>query len=164
MEIMETAAQVAARHPVEGRLQARSVLRHGEKPQGLPCKDQKDYDQTVTQQVKTWQAEGFHTIALITKTAADAAKLYRAMGKDVGAHLFKEGDLHYEGGVLILPASLAKGLEFDCVIVCGADAASWPDDAFLSRVMYVLVTRPLHRLAAAWVGERTALLPDGALA
>ena len=36
VEIMTLASRVAARHPVEGQLEARPVLRHGEAPRGIP--------------------------------------------------------------------------------------------------------------------------------
>ena len=36
--------------------------------------------------------------------------------------LLAEGDTAYAGGLLVLPAALAKGLEFDCVIVAECNA------------------------------------------
>ena len=59
---------------------------------------------------------------------------------------------------MILPASMVKGLEFDCVAVCNAGAEEFPDDPFQCRVLYVLVTRPLHRLRLFAAGEMTPLL------
>ena len=78
--------------------------------------------------------------------------------------LLAEGDASYTGGLLVLPAALAKGLEFDCVIVGECSAENVPDDAFLSRVLYVLLTRPLHHLALVHTGALTPLIPSDALA
>lgn len=61
----------------------------------------------------------------------------------------------------MLPAALAKGLEFDCVIVAECNAEVFPDDPFLCRVLYVLLTRPLHRLALVHTGVMTPLVPGG---
>ena len=59
---------------------------------------------------------------------------------------------------MILPASMVKGLEFDCVAVCNASAEKFPDDPFLCRVLYVFVTRPLHQLRLFATGSMTPLL------
>ena len=61
---------------------------------------------------------------------------------------------------MILPASIAKGMEFDCVGICDASAENFPEDEFLCRVLYVMMTRPLHRLSIWHRGELTPLLPD----
>jgi DNA helicase-2/ATP-dependent DNA helicase PcrA len=61
---------------------------------------------------------------------------------------------------LVIPAALVKGLEFDCVLVANADADAYPDEPFFCRLLYVLCTRPLHRLALAYAGEKSRLLAD----
>ena len=53
---------------------------------------------------------------------------------------------------------MVKGLEFDCVAVCDASAASFPDDPFLCRMLYVMSTRPLHHLMYFASGEASPLL------
>ena len=90
--------------------------------------------------------------------AEQAKKLYRAIESETGAIFLQEGDPEYRGGVLILPAGMAKGMEFDCVGICNASAEQFPDDEFLSRVLYVMMTRPLHRLCIWHCGEITPLL------
>ena len=74
-------------------------------------------------------------------------------------HLLSESDAEYRGGVLILPASICKGMEFDCVGICDASAESFPEDEFLCRVLYVMMTRPLHRLCLWYKGEISPMLP-----
>ena len=105
-----------------------------------------------------WQQEGYHSIALIEKTAEQARKLQRKIGAELGAHLLSETDAEYRGGVMILPASIAKGMEFDCVGICDASAENFPEDEFLCRVLYVMMTRPLHRLCIWHRDEPSPLL------
>ena len=107
-----------------------------------------------------WQAEGYHTIALITRTAAEAAKLHQALKKTLPVRLLRAEDTDYQGGILVVPAAMVKGLEFDCVAVCNASAEAFPDDPFLCRILYVMATRPLHRLAFFATGAPSPLLPD----
>ena len=58
----------------------------------------------------------------------------------------------------VLPAALAKGLEFDCVLIADAEASQYPDERFYAKLFYVLCTRPLHRLRLFAAGEMTPLL------
>ena len=58
----------------------------------------------------------------------------------------------------ICSASIAKGMEFDCVGICDASAENFPEDEFLCRVLYVMMTRPLHRLCIWHRDEPSPLL------
>ena len=158
VEIMDLAQTVAARYPIPGIGKTKPVLRHGEPPRIIPASGEKERLALIRGQVRAWQQEGFHSIALIEKTTEQARKLYNAIGKELNARLFSETDSDYHGGVMILPASIAKGMEFDCVGICDASAENFPDNEFLCRVLYVMMTRPLHRLCIWYKGPVTPLL------
>jgi DNA helicase-2/ATP-dependent DNA helicase PcrA len=49
-------------------------------------------------------------------------------------------------------------MEFDCVGICNAPVENFPEDEFLCRVLYVMMTRPLHRLCIWHRGELSPLL------
>ena len=162
VEIMELAQSVAARYPISGVAGTKPVLRHGEPPRIVRAAGERERLSLIREQVRAWLAEGFHSIALIEKTEAQARKLFRDLGKDLDARLLSETDPDYRGGVMILPASIVKGMEFDCVGVCDASADNFPEDEFLCRVLYVMMTRPLHRLCVWHRGAPTPLLADAA--
>ena len=159
VEIMDLAQAVAGRYPIPGVGETKPVLRHGKPPEIIPAASEKERLAMIRERIREWQREGFHSIALIEKTEAQARKLFRAIGPETGARLLSENDTDYKGGVMILPASIAKGMEFDCVGICDASAENFPEDEFLCRVLYVMMTRPLHRLAVWYKGERTPMLP-----
>ena len=159
VEIMNLAQTVARRYPIPGIGNTRPVLRHGKTPEIIPVLSEEDRISRICAQVRSWQEEGFHSIALIEKTAEQAKKLHRAIANETGASLLSENDREYKAGVMVLPASMAKGMEFDCVGVCNASAENFPDDEFLSRVLYVMMTRPLHRLTLWHTGSISPLLP-----
>ena len=161
VEIMDLAQAVAARWPIDGICETKPVLRHGEEPRIVRAQNEKERLALIRDQVRAWQAEGYHSIALIEKTAEQAGALFRRIGAELGARLLSETDAEYRGGVMILPASIAKGMEFDCVGVCDASAESFPDDEFLCRVLYVMMTRPLHRLCVWHKGDPSPMLPAG---
>ena len=161
VEIMNLAQIVAAKYPIPSVRESRPVLRHGEPPRILPAAGEKERLSLLRDQVLSWQREGFHSIALIEKTADQARKLFRAIGPELNARLLSESDSDYRGGVMILPASIVKGMEFDCVAVCDASRENFPSDEFLCRVLYVMLTRPLHRLTVVHKGALSPLLEDG---
>ena len=48
--------------------------------------------------------------------------------------------------MLILPIENAKGLEFDSVIIADANSDYYKDDLLSIKLLYVAITRALHRL------------------
>ncbi len=162
VEIMELARSVAAKYPVPGVGDTRPVLRHGRAPEIIRADGEKDRIRRIRDQVLAWRREGFHSIALIEKTGKRARALHRMLEEDTGARLLTESDTDYEGGILVLSAGLVKGMEFDCVALCEASRELFPEDEFLCRLLYVSMTRPLHRLSIFHTGELTPLLAEGA--
>ncbi len=159
VEIMNLAQAVAGRRPIPGISAARPVLRHGEMPRILRAGSEKERLSMMEEQVRSWQKEGFYSIALIEKTAEQARSLFRRIDPRLNAHLLSETDSEYRGGVMILSSAIAKGMEFDCVGICDASAENFPEDEFLCRVLYVMMTRPLHRLCIWHRGEPSPMLP-----
>lgn len=158
-EIMALASRVAARHPVPGQQTALPVLRHGEEPVISVFSTDKERYAALRQQARQWLNDGYRSIALIEKSRPSAERLYKLLKDDLPVQLLKEEDTDYQGGLLILPAAMVKGLEFDCVALCNASEAQFGDDPFLCRVLYVALTRPLHRLRVLATGKLTPLLP-----
>ena len=158
VEIMSLAQSVAGKHPIADVRETKPVLRHGEAPRILRAANEKERLAQIRDQAQAWRREGFHSIALIEKTAEQARKLFRTLGKELDARLLSETDSDYRGGIMILPAGIVKGMEFDCVAVCDASEENFPEDEFLCRVLYVMMTRPLHRLSVFHKGELTPLL------
>lgn len=158
-EIMTLASRVAVRHPVPGQQTAQPVLRHGEEPVISVFSTDKERYAALRQQARQWLNEGYRSIALIEKSRPSAERLYKLLKDDLPVRLLKEEDTDYQGGLLILPAAMVKGLEFDCVALCNASEAQFGDDPFLCRVLYVALTRPLHRLRVLATGRLTPLLP-----
>ena len=158
VEIMDLAQKIAGRYPIGGIRETKPVLRHGEAPQIIRAESEKQRLSLIRDQVLSWQREGYHSIALIEKTAEQARNLFRRIGPGLDARFLSENDSDYRGGVMILPAGIAKGMEFDCVGICDASSDNFPDDEFLSRVLYVMATRPLHRLRIWYKGSLTPLV------
>ena len=61
-------------------------------------------------------------------------------------------------GVVLLPLRVAKGLEFDHVIVPDAQEEVYPDTPLARRRLYTALSRAMHRVTVLAQGEMTPLL------
>lgn len=157
VEIMELAEKCAARHRDGHVTGAKPVLRHG-----LPPKIEKNEKgaETLAREVDAMRQAGCKTIALISKMPSDCKKIFGSLKNRIeGIKLMKAEDDKYTGGIMVLPAYLCKGLEFDGVIICDADEGMYPDDKLHCNMLYVCLTRPLHLLTVFYNESLTRLLP-----
>ncbi|NEU36591.1 helicase, partial [bacterium LRH843] len=63
---------------------------------------------------------GYNSIAIICKSAEESASAYEALANIKELKLLKSNSLEYEQGVVVVPAYLSKGIEFDAVIIYNA--------------------------------------------
>ena len=61
-------------------------------------------------------------------------------------------------GVVIMSLRLAKGLEFDHVIIPDASAETYPDTPLARRRLYTAVSRAMHKVTLLSQGELSPLL------
>ncbi|MBR3928219.1 MAG: UvrD-helicase domain-containing protein [Clostridia bacterium] len=158
IEIMTSALTIAKRRPTPNQTEVRPVERHGEKPVFQAFKTQNEGVERINDIVRKWKADGLTTIAVIDRTEKDAKKLASLLAPDINAAYLNVNDSAYSGGVSVVPASSAKGLEFDGVIIANADEATYPDHDLDARLLYVCMTRPLHRLHVLYKNALTPLL------
>ena len=144
IEIMEFAEHVASRYASDTRKSAKPVLRHGKKPEIIYTNDVVN---DITARISNMQKLGHKSIAVVEKLPSDCSKLHKSLQKSIpGIHLLHDSDTRYKAGVMVVPAHLCKGLEFDCVIVANAGENNFPDDELHANLLYVTLTRPLHEL------------------
>ena len=119
------------------------VIRHGSPVEYHKIKDKPALAKAIDETIVLWQNEGCRSIAVIVKTAKEC----KALQKLLTTHppIIAEEAEEYEGGLLIVPSYLVKGLEFDGVIV--ADAENYQDEALDIKLLYIAMTRALHKLA-----------------
>ena len=102
------------------------------------------------------------SIAVIGRNEPALRELLKALPKSLNAKLLNGDDPEALGGVMLAPAGAVKGLEFDAVILADVSCDAFPADSRSARLLYVCVTRALHKLAILHEGELTPLL-NGAL-
>ncbi|HZW82087.1 MAG TPA: UvrD-helicase domain-containing protein [Candidatus Deferrimicrobium sp.] len=129
-----------------------TVARHEARPAMIHRASQSDLDQAISQDIATYLDQGFESIAVICKTQQEAERLYQRLGKLSKVKLVSDKDTSIGKGVLIISAYLAKGLEFDVVLVYNASIQNY-SDRYDRKLLYVACTRALHRLALYYTGE-----------
>jgi DNA helicase-2/ATP-dependent DNA helicase PcrA len=161
IEIMEFAGRVAARHPFAGQRDAKPVLRHG-KPPEVAKLPEKQPEAVIADKVRELLVAGMKTVAVVHKQPAACETLYKKLKSrlDAPLSLYRDGDDDYRGGAMVIPAHMVKGLEFDAIVLADAGEAQFPDDPLHARLLYVCLTRPLHRLVCYYSGEISKLLAD----
>ncbi|HET7560672.1 MAG TPA: UvrD-helicase domain-containing protein [Limnochordia bacterium] len=130
-----------------------ATLRSGPRPVLTASKGRAAQHAAIARELAALQADGMQSIAVICKTAAEAKAAHAALRK-TGAHLVSSSDADLKDGVLVIPSYLAKGLEFDAVVIY--DAAAYRTDGE-RRALYTACTRALHRLHVHRLGEAPLL-------
>lgn len=102
-----------------------AILRSGPPPRVVHLKDDAVRNEAVIRDVADLKAQGMRSIALICKTEAEAARVHAQLGGVLGAGRVRADGRDPSSGVVVIPAYLAKGLEFDAVLVADAGASTY---------------------------------------
>ncbi|MFC7785250.1 RNA polymerase recycling motor HelD [Rossellomorea sp. GCM10028870] len=140
------------RRLVPGGDQISPFDREGDKPVLTRVTDHDELHSRIAAKIEEWKDRDYHSIAVICKSARESEAAYASLRGVEGIKLMKSASLEYEQGVIVIPAYLAKGIEFDAVILYDASASSYGDDS-LSRLFYTACTRAMHELQLFSVGE-----------
>lgn len=160
VEIMNTALRVALKRPVPGQTEVKPVLRHGPEPEIIAFSKPAEQTVQIERLIRGWQSDNVKTIAVIDRTDAQLKALLKALPADLNARILDVNGELYEGGVLLARAGDIKGFEFDGVIIANASEARFPNTELDARLLYVCLTRPLHRLACLYEKTLTPLLAE----
>ncbi len=159
IEIMNAANEVLMTNPISGLLPATPVVRHGDRPVVYRCENEEKQIALLQSKIREHMDENYKTIAIICKTDQECQKVKDRLDPNIGQefNLLGAQDLSYDGGMIILPSYLAKGLEFDAVIICVFDE-DYLANPLDTKLLYVGMTRALHRLDIICKKDGMALL------
>lgn len=144
--------------PQESQTKADSSIRPGRKPEviGLP---HGSFGEGIIDQISQLKAGGMGSIAIVCKTAGIARKLYEKLKPKMELNLIIDDEGVLGSIPVVLPIYLAKGLEFDAVIIPDADAESYRQEPD-RKVLYTACTRALHRLILIHAAELSPLVRE----
>ena len=144
---------------LEQSTEIKSFNRKGDEPQLYAEKDQSSYHDLIVSEVNSCLEMGYQSIGLICKTEKSARFLFERLKDKADVQLIKNESTTDLQGVFIIPVYMSKGLEFDAVLICDADAETYhsQDD---KKLLYIACTRALHRLNLFCKGEASPLLDE----
>lgn len=147
----------------QGSTRAIPVYEIGRKPTLEKMSSQADGICRTIRKIADFLAQGAKSIGIIVKHEEAAADLHERLlpaAAEAGIvqpfHLVSGQAASYQGGISVLPVSLAKGLEFDSVILW--NAAEYTADPLNRRLLYVALSRAMHGLHVMYQGTLTLLL------
>jgi DNA helicase-2/ATP-dependent DNA helicase PcrA len=135
-----------------------AIERHGEAPQMVKCKHHAEELERLSAMLHEFSHSDYNTLSLICKTQQQAHKFHAALtAQGHTLQLLSEDSLLFHKGIILCTAHLAKGLEFDCVII--PDVTERAYNSSLERnLLYVACTRAMHRLTLTYTGKRSPLV------
>ena len=126
--------------------------RHDEMPIIAQQENEGQMLEWVEDKVKEYQENGYETIAIICKSQKDVNHVYSKLANKIELHKLNTQSEEFHKGALIMPIYMAKGLEYDAVIVYEANEANYYEEED-KQLLYIACTRALHRLALCHTGE-----------
>ncbi|SFJ54732.1 RNA polymerase recycling motor HelD [Thermoflavimicrobium dichotomicum] len=131
--------------------------REGKKPTVTPVADMKELVKKVADRIRTLQSEGYQTIAVICKTAKESKEAYEALKEEVSLSLIDKETISFEPGVIVIPSYLAKGVEFDAVIIYNGSETQYSRENE-RKLFYTCCTRAMHELHIYFIGKMSPFI------
>ena len=132
------------------------VARHGEKPQILQFGSAVEELSGIMGLISTYRKSGYKSLGIICKTEQQARKMadmLKSYANDIS--FLSSQSSAFVQGIVITSAHMAKGLEFDEVIIPQTDERNYRAEIDKS-MLYVAVTRAMHRLTLTFHEARPA--------
>lgn len=135
------------------------VARHGEKPQIAGFTDEKEEEAALIDRIASFKKSASRSLAIICKTEGQAGEIAGKLKAHVGDVCFLSSQSSaFVQGIVVTSAHIAKGLEFDEVIIPQANDRNYHSEIDKS-MLYIAATRAMHRLTLTYSGNRCSFLP-----
>ncbi len=138
---------VAALEPME---------RHGAHPELIACGDHREELAGIKEKIEAFRNSGRVTLGIILKTNSKAAELHRNLSPNYDLQLLTPDSRQFVKGITVASVQMAKGLEFDEVIIPSAGSGTYFTD-YDRRLLYIACTRAMHKLTVLYTGDFCAL-------
>lgn len=150
-EITEFAQKIRKNEDLE------PVARHGEKPQILKLKNAEDEIAAIAGLISTFKKSAYKSLGIICKTELQAKEIsdrLKAYTDDV--YFLSSQSAAFVQGIVVTSVHMAKGLEFDEVIIPQVPGKNYHSEID-SSMLYVAATRAMHRLTLTYYGAKSEL-------
>ena len=140
----------------EMSLNISSVQREDEPPRIEVLKNDEDHMGALRHELEDARTREGVT-AFIVPFESDVRRMIKMLGEDAPMKV-SDSDTLPDSGPVLLHLSLAKGLEFDHVVIPNASERIFPNDDLSRRRLYTTISRATHDLVVMSLGPLTSLL------
>lgn len=134
------------------------IIRHGKEVAIYREEKNVDMVQRAVQVIEEWKRDGFETMAVICQDENETDEVTEALNRNLSVQKMTEEDAVFVQGIMVLPIYLAKGLEFDTVLLWNPVKEHYPKTDGNGKLLYVAATRALHELGIVVTGQMSELL------
>ncbi|MRN52424.1 RNA polymerase recycling motor HelD [Paenibacillus monticola] len=131
--------------------------RRGEEPLLSVVDSKSELLASVEKDIQELHSQGYHYVAVICKTAQESAEVHEELLSRIPVRLVTKETPNFQKGTLVLPAYLAKGVEFDAVIIYDGSAERYNRESE-RKLFYTACTRAMHLLHIYCLGEPNRFL------
>lgn len=136
-----------------------AVNRPGPCPRIVRLKTGEELNSQLYSAIQTALNDGWHSIGIICKNALQAESIFENLKDSTDLALITKEDDVFHRGVVVMPSYLAKGLEFDTVLVVDADSTHYQTEHD-RHILYTVCTRALHRLEIYYTGDISSFIAE----
>ncbi|OON97831.1 MAG: hypothetical protein ATN36_02620 [Epulopiscium sp. Nele67-Bin005] len=126
--------------------------RHEEPPEVIEISCIDEMDNAIVAQIKKYQEEGFESIAILCKNKPEVRNLHAKIKTHIDINAITEDNIVLKKGVTMMPSYMAKGLEYDAVIIYQTNDENY-NNIFDKQLLYIACSRALHRLSLFYTGQ-----------
>jgi len=135
-----------------------AMERHGGEPAVIQRKNRAAELELIQERIAAFKKSEHHSLGVVCKTQKQAAHIYSELTDSFSETvLLTDESAAFSGGVIVCSVHMSKGLEFDEVVVPGADKESYNSSNDRS-LLYIACTRAMHKLSITFVEEKSLFL------
>lgn len=161
-EIMDIANKVISRLPEyekEFIVLGEPVI---DRKNSVYCKKQNNMSElieSINTRIEEHKKNGFKSIAIIGKDINECKEIQKQISKiRYDVKLIQGKDSEYNAGISVVPSYLAKGLEFDCVIIANANSEKYSNNSLDIKLLYIVITRAMSKLDIFYIDKISEIL------
>lgn len=131
-----------------------ALERHGDEPEIIKCNDKSNEIDKIKVEINKFKESNYSTLGIICKTEKLVEEIYKHLSEDCEVNVLNKDSSKFINGITITTVTMAKGLEFDEVIIPKVNKESYKSE-YDRSLLYIACTRAMHKLILTYSGDLT---------